>query len=374
MWQLYSRLPCADFLLVANQSIGCEEFDQSQELSIQRLPLDFDSWGAIGWRSSAAYVGIYRRLRKLVCEHSIENVHAACCLPEGFLAWMLKRRMGISYLVYVHGEELNVARTSRELGWMTQRVLRNADAVLTNSQNTRNLLIQQWGQSGDRLRVVHPGVDTLRFQPAAENSATRHCLGWGDRRVLLTVGRLQKRKGHDQMVRALAEIRSRVPDVLYAIVGVGEESEHLKGLTSSLGLQNHVIMHGELSEDELITAYQQCDLFVLPNREVDGDIEGFGIVLLEAQACGKPVIAGASGGTADAIHLPETGRIIDCTGRVELTTTVSSLLVDRNQLRQMGSAARQWVVDQFDWKVACPIATAAFSLPKSASGLAAAIS
>ena len=143
-------------------------------------------------------------------------------------------------------------------------------------------------------------------------------LGWGERRVVLTVGRLQKRKGHDMMIRALPAIRRAVPDVLYAIVGDGEERAALEQLAEQEGVRQSVQFLGEVDDETLVRCYQQCDLFALPNRQVGGDIEGFGMVLLEAQACGRPVLAGASGGTAETMRVPETGRVVPCDRPQEL--------------------------------------------------------
>jgi phosphatidylinositol alpha-1,6-mannosyltransferase len=137
--------------------------------------------------------------------------------------------------------------------------------------------------------------------------------------------------------------------VLYAIVGHGEERPSLERLVAREGLGNHVQFLGELDDYTLIACYQQCDLFVLPNRQVGRDIEGFGIVLLEAQACGKPVVAGASGGTAETMRIPETGRVVACDDPRELAALVSELLADRDRLRGMGEAARRHVVDRFDY-------------------------
>src|SRR5207245_855592 len=115
------------------------------------------------------------------------------------------------------------------------------------------------------------------------------------------------------------------------------------------GLGEHIQFLGEVGDDELIRCYQQCDLFVLPNRQVGQDIEGFGMVLLEAQACGKPVIAGASGGTAETMRIPETGRVVACDGPDDLAAAVIELLSDRARLDRMGAAGRQWVAEHFDW-------------------------
>jgi glycosyltransferase involved in cell wall biosynthesis len=161
---------------------------------------------------------------------------------------------------------------------------------------------------------------------AARQSSIRDGLGWGDRPVILTVGRLQKRKGHDQLILALPKIRQAIPDVLYSIVGEGEERSSLESLVAREGLGDHVQFVGHPNDEELVRCYQQCDLFVLPNRQVAKDIEGFGMVLLEAQACGKPVVAGASGGTAETMRIPETGHVVPCDTPEHLADLVVKLL------------------------------------------------
>jgi phosphatidylinositol alpha-1,6-mannosyltransferase len=165
----------------------------------------------------------------------------------------------------------------------------------------------------------------------------------------LTVGRLQKRKGHDTMIRALQTIREQIPDVLYAIVGDGEERQPLESLVRELEMSDHVRFMGEIVDRALIQCYQQCDLFVLPNRQVGQDIEGFGMVLVEAQSCGKPVIAGASGGTAETMQIPETGQVVDCTKPDELSRAIAHRLADPQQLERMGECARNWAISRFDW-------------------------
>jgi phosphatidylinositol alpha-1,6-mannosyltransferase len=114
-------------------------------------------------------------------------------------------------------------------------------------------------------------------------------------------------------------------------------------------LAQYVQFLGETIDDDLIRCYQQCDLFVLPNREVNGDIEGFGMVLVEAQACGRPVVAGDSGGTAETMRVGETGHIVCCNDTHALAKIVSELLIDDQRRARMGQAARAWAVSQFDW-------------------------
>jgi len=163
------------------------------------------------------------------------------------------------------------------------------------------------------------------------------------------VGRLQKRKGQDMLIRALPAVRRAVPDVLYAVLGDGEERAALERLADQEGVRPSVQFLGEADDETLVRCYQQCDLFALPNRQVGVDIEGFGMVLLEAQACGRPALAGASGGTAETMRVPETGRIVPCDGPDQLAGVLAELLRQPALLHRMGAAGRAWVVERFDW-------------------------
>jgi phosphatidylinositol alpha-1,6-mannosyltransferase len=184
-------------------------------------------------------------------------------------------------------------------------------------------------------------------------------------------GRLQQRKGHDHLLRALPAIRAAVPDVLVAIVGEGDMRTRLEQMAMSLGVTGSVRFHGELGDAELIECYQQCDLAALPNREVNGDFEGFGMVLVEAQACGRPVLAGASGGAPETLRDGETGRIVCCDDPNVIADAVIDMLSDANALDRMGAAARSWAVERFDWDRIAALAGAEFTELRSGSSAAA---
>jgi phosphatidylinositol alpha-1,6-mannosyltransferase len=279
------------------------------------------------------------------------------------LALAVRRLTGTPYICYAHGEEVNLTggpesgaghrgmMASRELRWLTGTVLRNADFVVANSRNTHAILRSDWHLESGQVRLLHPGADTERFRPARTDPVLRRQLGWNNRKVILTVSRLQWRKGHDQMVRALPELLRAVPDALYALAGDGEERPRLEALVRQLGLREHVSFLGPVTEDRLVQSYQQCDLFVLPNRQCGQDIEGFGMVLLEAQACGKPVVAGPSGGTAETMDVPHTGLLATADRPEEYARLGTALLRDDARRAAMGRAARAWAVEHFDWTV-----------------------
>ena len=357
-WEIYHRMPNDQFVIAAGDDNDAPSFDNGHDLNLKRIPLSFADWGLTKASSLADYWRAYRILSKLVLEQGVTHIHCGRCLPEGWLAWMLKRRLGIHYTCYVHGEDANAQSSgaadgvlsSRQLRWMTGKVLRDADGVIANSQNSASIACEQWGLPEERVHILHPGVDTNYFVPADRNLDVRQRLGWQDRQVVLTVGRLQKRKGHDMVIRALSTIREAIPNILFAIAGDGEELKPLQDLAYREGQQAHVQFLGKISDADLKAAYQQADLFVLANRQVGTDIEGFGMVLLEAQACGTPVIAGASGGTRETMNIPETGSVIDCTTPNELAVWISKLLLDSNHLSEMGLASRKWAVENFDWE------------------------
>jgi phosphatidylinositol alpha-1,6-mannosyltransferase len=349
LYEVYHRMPAGSVVVAVGEHGLAKEFDAHSGVTTERVPLHLDKWGAFGFRGIAQYWRLAARIRALVRKHKSNELHVARCLPEGFAAWLLRTIYGNPYVVYVHGEETRTCATSRELSWMTRRVYGGAKFLVANSQNTARILREEWGISQSRIRVLHPGVDAQKFVPAAPNEQIRRELGWNGRPVVLTVGRLQIRKGHDMLIRALPRIRQQIPNLLYAIVGDGEERKRLQGLVDELGLSENVMFHKEITDELLIACYQQCDIFALPNREVNGDFEGFGMVLVEAQACGKAVIAGISGGTRETMNIDETGLIGDCSTPDFLAEAVPKLLRDKTRLLAMGEAGRKWVVKHFDW-------------------------
>ncbi len=351
LWELYRRLNGVDVHVVAGDVTGAAEFDRTAPLSIERLPLDFESWGLLGARTAVQHLRTLRTLRHTVQKHAIRAIHCGKALPEGTLALFLHHLTGLPYVVYTHGEELTLAQTSTELRWLTRRVLASAALVVANSRHTQGLVASDWGVDAKQIVIMHPGVDTARFVPGTPDSAARARLGWAGRRVILTVGTLQKRKGQDTMIRALPQIREGCPDVLYAIAGDGPDRGYLEALVAELGVGAAVRFVGAPREDELVTLYQQCDLFALPNRRIGWDLEGFGIVVLEAQACGKPVVVGRSGGTPETVQPHITGEVVSCETPEPLVEPITRLLTSPDQAERMGRAGRQWAIDHFDWNV-----------------------
>lgn len=348
-WEVYTRAEHSDVVIAAGKSTDAEEFDQNNPLKTYRLPLSSPSWGVKSFTGLKFYWRVYRLVNQIVKQNDIETIHCGRCLPEGVVGYLFKMTKGLPYVCFVHGEDVEAASTSRELSWIVRKSLREAKYLVCNSHNTAKILTGNWNVPTEKVQVIHPGVDVNYFVPADANTDIRATLGWMDRPVVLTVGRLQKRKGHDMMIKALAEIKRSIPNVLYVIIGDGELRLVLEEMVHKLGLDENVMFMAEVSDELMLQCYQQCDLFILPNRTVGKDIEGFGMVLVEAQACGKPVIAGDSGGTMETMQVGESGYIVDCTSTVAISEKVVQLLNNKVLIKQMGKKGIEYVNAKLDW-------------------------
>ncbi|PCI59656.1 MAG: glycosyl transferase family 1 [Gammaproteobacteria bacterium] len=364
-WELYTRLPKNEYIIAAGKTDNDKAFDKTHDLNLKRLNLSSPSWGIKSITGLKFYWRVFNQIRKLIKQHKIKTLHCGRCLPEGFLGYLFYKILNIPYICYIHGEDVEAAATSRELSWIVKRVLTHATTLICNSQNTANLILNNWQAKPDKVTILNPGCDTTKFIPAEPNFKVKETLGWGNKKVILTVGRLQERKGQDMLIKAMVEIKNAIPDALYAIIGAGKEKQKLEALVKELNLNSNVLFMSEISDEQMIQAYQQCDVFALPNRTVGQDIEGFGMVLVEAQACAKPVIAGDSGGTAETMIIDKTGFIVDCTQPSPLADKLIELLKNQEKQQTMGKIGRTHVLKHLDWHVHTEKAKKLFSNQKN---------
>jgi phosphatidylinositol alpha-1,6-mannosyltransferase len=353
--EIYARLRGSSNLMVVgggNRQRPEFEADIHYPHPIIREDLEMPFRGIAQLSSLLDYYRIASRVYRLAKAHRVTALHAARPLFEGLVARLIKLRTGLPYLCFVHGEDINIAMTSRELRFLTAAVLSGATKVIANSSFTKELLLSDWKMKARQVELMHPGVDCRYFTPTKPMG--EKALLPENCRILLTVGRLQERKGHDCLIAGLPAIRRLFPDVLYVIAGDGEQRPVLQAQVMRLGLEQHVFFLGEIDDVKLRQCYRECELFVLPNRAVGRDIEGFGMVLLEAQACGRPVVAGRSGGTSDALKAEETGLLVNCQDPErpeELVAAVCRLLGNDNERLAFGNAARSFVESHFDWAI-----------------------
>jgi phosphatidyl-myo-inositol dimannoside synthase len=269
---------------------------------------------------------------------------------EGYVALQLQRWVGLPYVVYAHGNEILDAINST---WDKPKLsLRRAARVLANSQFTADLVAKA-GVEPQRILILHPGCDVEWYQPreVSADSRLRMLREQANARVILSVGNLVQRKGHDMVIRALRAVLKDVPDALYLIAGDGPYRSELESIAMQAGVGDRVIFAGSIPEKQLPEVYGLADVFVLPSRMrlESYDVEGFGMVFLEANACGKPVIGGRCGGIPDAIVEGTTGFLVDPLDPGEIADNIVRLLDNPELGRRMGLEGRQRVVREFTW-------------------------
>lgn len=258
------------------------------------------------------------------------------------------------YAVYTYGEELTMTLTDGRP--LARRVIRwelqGAAAVFTISRFSRDQLLA-YGVNPARIGVQAPAVSRAFFgPPQVEPAEMRRRLGLpGDARVLLTVARLAERKGIDVVIRALPEVLQAQPNTVYMVVGSGEDEARLRHLAAVHSVEPRVRFFGTHDHDELVNYYHTCDIFVMPNRTLleTAETEGFGIVFLEANACGKPVVGGRAGGAVEAVEDGVSGLLVEPTDVKAVAGAILRLLNDPPYARQLGANGRRRALEQFSW-------------------------
>lgn len=266
---------------------------------------------------------------------------------------ILKKVWHIPYLTYAYGMEV----TDGRLRSLRDMVFRNADTVVAISEHMRELLVREVGVAPDRVRVIHPGVDVETFAPRSSPTELIRRLDLTDRRVILTVGRLvgnERSKGQDTVIKAMPAILSEVPEATYVIVGDGPERARLENIARHAGVAHRVVFAGSVPDEELPDYYNLCDVFVMvsrrrPTRQGGHRGEGFGIVYLEAAACGKAVVAGDDGGVAEAVEDGKTGLLIDPASVEATCNSLVRLLREEDLARRLGRSGRERACADFTW-------------------------
>ena len=262
----------------------------------------------------------------------------------GVAAFIIKKLNGTPYMVFANGLDVYAPRNNPKTLWLMKLVLKNASVVAAISDFTRALVLE--AETSANVVVIHPCVDTIRFAADPGIAAGLQ----NGRRKILTVARLVRGKGHDIVLKALTRIVGRFPDLEYFIVGDGPEREYLEALAGELGLGRHVIFTGPLEEEALISYYRACDLFILTSRELEtsGEVEGFGIVFLEAGACAKAVIGSRSGGIPEAVIDGVTGLLVEESDINATAEAIIKLLSDDGFRRALGASGKARVDSQMN--------------------------
>lgn len=290
-------------------------------------------WWA-GWPKWLPLIGSIRK--------SKHNILVSHVLPVGTAAWIASMFGGPGYFLLFHGTDLKRINNRRKL-WMFRRIASKAKGLIVNSKATERALKKLLPQS--RALLLTPGVTQF---DAYERNAVRNELGIAtEEKIILTVCRLVERKGVDVLLQALAQVREKHPEAKLVAVGKGPYAPPLRALANMLELDVRWIEDAE--DEDVAKWYAASDIFCLPSREEADDVEGFGIVFLEAAAAGLPVIAGRGWGTEEAVEDGKTGLLV-APDAEHVADALGKLLSDENLRRSMGKSGRERALQDFKWQ------------------------
>ena len=338
-------------VIVAPQSPGAREFDHDHPVPTVRFPSPSGP-GLANKGLSFVWAALWTLIQLL--QHRPQVVIAGQLARAGpiLYAWSVLTRTPL--YVWVYGGETKADFTGLSIFTrMLHGILRRARVVFTNSPYTSQEMLD-FGLAAERVVELPRGVDRSVLFPTPKDATLVEELGLADKLVFMTLGRLVERKGVDTMLRALAELDDELPPWRYVVVSDGPYRATLEEMIHELGLREKVIFTGYIERDELPVYYNLCDVFAMPNRAVISaggntySVEGFGTVFIEAAACGKPVIAGRSGGAVYAVDDETNGYVVDPDG-VEDLKRVLRLLTQPQRREQMGRAGLEFV-QRFSWE------------------------
>lgn len=270
----------------------------------------------------------------------------------GYVGWLMKKFVKCNYVTFLHGEEISALSRCKifYVKFLFMKGIRNGDIVIANSDSTKKDGIDI-GIEEDKIHVVHPGVDIKVFKPDIDISGLKKKYKTNGKKVILTISRLIERKGIDMVIKALSLLNGKLSNIVYFVVGKGPQKKKLIALNRQLGLQDKIFFVERFRNEDIPCFYNLCDLFIMPNRmgEKSGDQEGFGMVFIEANACGKPVIGGNTGGTIDAIVDGETGFLVNPLDEYEIAEKMYQLLKDDRLASKLGREGCLRARQDFSW-------------------------
>jgi phosphatidylinositol alpha-1,6-mannosyltransferase len=334
-------------MVLSERMKGDASFDKSCPYPVYRHDFRFISSGAV-----KKYCKGYTWLRKFIENHlPIDIIISNCRDMSSVTALAVSRTLRIPFVIFTHGLEINRKEIKERL--IIRILLKESNLVISNSTYTQSL-VRKFGVSQHRIAVVPGAIAFDEYAVPSCNSPVSRSAGkkTTTKKMILTCGKLTERKGHDMVIKALPEVLKESASVNYVIAGTGPYETNLRSLVRALKLGDKVRFRGRVSNVELRHLYRTCDVFVMPNRELDdGNVEGFGLVFLEANAFGKPVVAGRSGGAVDAVEHGKTGLLVNPMDKDEIAWAISYLLRNRKVAARMGSAGRKRAEHKFTWKI-----------------------
>jgi phosphatidylinositol alpha-1,6-mannosyltransferase len=296
---------------------------------------------------------VSRAVKEVVASHNIEIVVFGAAAPLALMSSALRKSGVKKIIALTHGHEVWWAKIF-PFNFAIKRIGKSVDHLTYLGEFTRQAISKALtDKSAKEMVKIAPGIDTAHFIPQPDAMQKRKDLGLQDKKIIISVGRLVHRKGQDKLIEAMPDVLRKIPNAHLLIVGEGPYKNHLEKLVNKLSLKENVTFAGRIMYDRLPSYLSAADLFAMPSRSrfFGLEVEGLGIVYLEASACGIPVLAGNSGGAPDAVLEGVTGLCVDGTNVAEIASAVIEICSDAERASHMGAAGRNWIVDQWRWDI-----------------------
>ena len=295
---------------------------------------------------------VIKACQKLVKSRKLTRVAFGAAAPLGIMARSMRSAGAEKIVALTHGHEVWWAKVP-PFSFAINFMSKNIDAITYLGDYTRGEISKAISKNDvGKLVQIAPGIDVDHFVPT-DSSELRAQLGLADKAVIISVGRLVHRKGQDKLISALPAIRAAVPNVHLVLVGVGPHQKYLENLVAKLNISDCVTFIGRINYSELPKYICVGDIFAMPSRSrfFGLEVEGLGIVYLEASACGLPVVGGKSGGAPDAVLVGETGVVVDGTNSSEIAEACIDLLNNPELCALMGATGRTWIIENWRWEI-----------------------
>ena len=291
-------------------------------------------------------------LKKIIRKEGITTAAFGAAAPLGLLSAGMKRAGVVRTVALTHGHEVWWAKVF-PFNLLLRRIGSTVDVLTYLGEFTRSAISKGLTAKAQASMVkIAPGIDVEHFIPT-DATVLRNSLGLSDKKVIVSVGRLVHRKGQDHLIEAMPEILKSIPQAHLLLVGEGPYREHLQTLVKKHNLEASVTFIGRIQYKDLPTYICVGDIFAMPSRSrlMGLEVEGLGIVYLEASSCGLPVLAGDSGGAPDALVQNETGLVVNGTDDQQIAKAAIKLLTNIELSKKMGLAGRQWIIDNWRWEI-----------------------
>jgi len=344
--QIAQNLDPNQVVLYAPVMKNTKDWDERQKYKIIRKKPLFPVFVWPRW------LRMFFQIRKIVKQEKIEVIIINHILPVGYVCWLIKKFLGIPYIVISHGTDVLYGSRNTWKVNMMRKVVEKSEQIIFNSVSLRYrfLIVLPEFESKSSVMYPCPDPDFLEEPPKEKIDKLRSQLALEGKRVLLSVGRLDEGKGFPHIIRTLPKLLKRDPHVVWVIIGDGPKKQEILNMIQKKSLQNVVRYIGEVPYEDLKIYYYLADLFVLLTHPDEGREEGLGMVFLEAAAAGLPVVAGKSGGVEEAVLHTKTGIVVDVFQEArQIESIIFDLLSNHIFALQLGKNAKERIRQDFQW-------------------------